>query len=121
MSIRRGTILLVDDEEYIRYILYDYLSELCYNVISACNGDEAVVVVDGPAAIDLIITDIIMPGFTDGLSLIKHVRRVRPKTRTIAMSGFAGSYSESIGIVDKFMSKPFTFLALKREIDALIN
>lgn len=121
MSIRYATILLVDDEEAIRFMLRDYLTELRYNVILASNGDEAIASFDSAVAIDLVITDIIMPGATDGISLIKYVRRVRPKTRTIAMSGFAGGYSESIGIADKFMSKPFTFLALKREIDALIN
>lgn len=121
MSIRCATILLVDDEEAIRSMLHEYLEELRYNVILACNGDEAIVAVESGVAIDLVITDIIMPGATDGISLIKYVRRVSPTTRTIAMSGFAGSYSESIGIVDKFMSKSFTFLALKREIDVLIN
>lgn len=121
MSIRCPTILLVDDEQAIRSMLHDYLGELHYHVILARNGDEAIVVLESKLAIDLVIADIIMPGSTDGMSFIKYVRQVMPKTRTIAMSGFAGGYSESIGIVDKFMSKPFTFLALKREIDALIN
>ncbi len=121
MSIRCATILLVDDEEAIRFVLRDHLTELRYNVILASNGDEAIVAFDSAVVIDLVITDIIMPGTTNGISLIKYVRQVSPKTRTIAMSGFAGSYSKNIETADRFMSKPFTFLALNREIDLLIN
>ncbi|WP_242120375.1 response regulator [Sphingomonas lacusdianchii] len=121
MSIRCATILLVDDEEAIRSILRDYLNDLQYNVIEASNGDEAIAVIDSMVKIDLVITDIIMPGATDGLSLIDYARRANPRTRTIAMSGFAGSYNASVKKADKFMSKPFTFPALEREVNLLIN
>lgn len=121
MGIRCATILLVDDEESIRSILHDYLNELQHNVIEVSNGDEAIAVINSMIEIDLVITDIIMPGDTDGISLIDYVRRASPRTRTIAMSGFAGSYNLSIKKADKFMSKPFTFLALEREINLLIN
>lgn len=121
MSIQCATILLVDDEDAIRSALREYLEELCYNVISASNGDEALIVIDGMLDIDLVITDIIMPGITDGITLIEYVRQVSPRTRTIAMSGFAGGCGKSIRTVDKFLAKPFTFSALKREIDLLIH
>ncbi len=119
MSIRCATILLVDDEASIRSMINDYLKELQFNVIAACSGDEAIEIVNSKIKIDLLITDIIMPGNTDGLSLIEYIRRVNPQTRTIAMSGFVGGYSRSIDIADKFISKPFTFMALEREINLI--
>lgn len=121
MSIKCATILLVDDEASIRAMLNDYLKELEFNVITASNGDEAIAIVNSKIKIDLLITDIIMPGDTDGLSLIEYTRRVNPQTRTIAMSGFVGVYSRSIDISDKFISKPFTFLALEREINLIFQ
>ena len=121
MTIRSATILLVDDEELIRVTLHEYLSDMGYDVITASNGGDALSVVDRPVVIDLIITDIRMPGNTDGFQLIDYAKRRRPQTRMIAMSGFVGNHGAKITTADSFLSKPFTFMALERGIERLLH
>lgn len=115
------TILLVDDEEKIRSLLSEHFVSTGYSVIIAQSGDDAVPLVESTVIIDLIITDIRMPGSTNGFDLIEHARHVRPGVRTIAMSGYVGGESDRIAVADKFLAKPFTLNALDREVHGLLS
>ena len=79
------TILVVDDEEDIRYALDIYLTQLGYKVLKAENGEEAINLfkVFGPS---IILTDIKMPGM-DGIELLRKVKKENPETEVIMITG----------------------------------
>ena len=79
------TILVVDDYDDLRAMVGRLLTSLGYNVLEACNGNEAAVVYAEHRP-DLVITDLIMPD-GGGLELIKHLRSQYKQVKIIAMSG----------------------------------
>ncbi len=70
-----GTVLVVEDEVLLRLVISEYLRDCGYRVIEATNADEAIVVLKQPQlAIDVIFSDIEMPGSMDGFGLAKWAR-----------------------------------------------
>jgi two-component system, response regulator PdtaR len=88
MSARRATILVVEDEELVREFVEQVLSEAGYEVLLAANADEAVRIL-AQREIDLLFTDIVMPGSIDGLALARLVYAKYPRTRVLCASGYA--------------------------------
>jgi DNA-binding NtrC family response regulator len=85
------TILVVDDEPDIVALAASFLKEMGYRSLSAANADIALIILKQPAiAIDLLITDIIMPGTLDGVSLAGEASRLIPDLPIIYMTGFSG-------------------------------
>lgn len=114
-----GTLLLVEDEESIRTMTRAYLESLGYIVLEANDGHEALRLFrEHPDAIDLVITDIIMPGMR-GDDLVRELRRQRPNTRAIFISGYAdvGNLDNEIPILEK----PFAFPDLGRSVEVILG
>ncbi len=81
---------MVDDEYLIRAMLSDYLQECGYKVLEASNADEAVAIIETlDVRIDLVLTDIRMPGSMDGFGLARWVRGNQPGMSIILTSGDA--------------------------------
>jgi CheY-like chemotaxis protein len=73
------TILVVEDEVFVRMVISDYLRSCGYRVIEAASADEAVTILDHQEiSIDVVFSDIEMPGCMDGFELAKWVRAHRP-------------------------------------------
>jgi CheY-like chemotaxis protein len=119
MSRRRSVILVVDDEEKILTLIGEQLEGEGYDVILASSGDDAFDILKGTSRIDLIVTDVRMPGVMNGFDLIERATAGRPDLRTIVMSGYSGE-SARAGLADCFLRKPFTFVSLEREVKALL-
>jgi CheY-like chemotaxis protein len=83
-----GLALLVDDEEHIRAITADMLSELGFKVHSAASAAAALRALDSGLAPDLLITDHLMPGMT-GVELAYEIRNRHPALKVLVVSGFA--------------------------------
>ena len=81
-----GTVLVVDDEYSIRNTLCRALRKAGYNALQAENGRDAIAVAAKEERIDIVITDMVMPG-SDGVELIQAIRQVHPAAGIIAMSG----------------------------------
>ena len=80
-------VLVVDDEPAAREIVRQILARHGYRVETAASGEEALALVDrDPARIQLVITDLMMPGM-DGAALLRHLRRSAPDLKAIAMTG----------------------------------
>lgn len=83
MSRDRWVILVVDDEERIRTLIGDQLETVGYEVILAASGDDAFKILQGVTCIDLIVTDVRMPGAINGFDLVQKALADRPHLRTI--------------------------------------
>jgi DNA-binding NtrC family response regulator len=102
------TILVADDEESYRTILGDELQRAGYKIVFAADGDEAIKIL-GREKIDLALLDIKMPK-TDGLGVLRFIKKNTPATKVIVLTGFAdlriAMEAKENGAVD-FVSKPF--------------
>ncbi|HLZ84209.1 MAG TPA: ATP-binding protein [Caulobacteraceae bacterium] len=100
----RGLALVVDDEDLVRASTADMLAELGYDVIEASCAEDALTLLDGPAAVDVLVTDHMMPGMT-GVELARAVRASRPGTNVLIISG----YAEVEGLAPELprLAKPF--------------
>ena len=107
------TVLLVEDMEPVRRMVGIALGLRGYQVLEASNGPEAVEVAGAHAgAIDVLLTDIIMPGM-NGVELFNRLAARRPSLKVLYMSGYAGTVISDHGIdQDSFIQKPFTTDAL---------
>ncbi len=107
----RGGILLVEDNEGIRALLVRYLQARGYEVFSASSGDEALELWPQVSArVQVLVTDIVMPGEMNGPALSREVSRISPKVRSIYMSGYANDESMRGVALEpgrNFLAKPF--------------
>ncbi|MCW9035058.1 MAG: PAS-domain containing protein [Rhodospirillales bacterium] len=82
------TILLVEDEPEVRTFTSKILEKLGYGVLQAQDGSEGIAALENNNSIDLVLTDVEMPGGMNGLDLVREVRNRWPETKTLVMSGF---------------------------------
>lgn len=107
------TILIVEDEEYLRTLLSESLGAKGYKTLEAGNGVEGLhLFMQQQEKIDMVITDMMMP-MMDGSSLIHEIRQINPKVPVILMSG---NTHDNLPINTKMMSKPFKAHQLIREV-----
>jgi two-component system, response regulator PdtaR len=83
----RSTILVVEDEALVRLWIADELRTAGFLVIEGVSADEALTVLRGTIPIDLVMTDVRMPGSLDGLGLAETVRALWPDLKIILCSG----------------------------------
>src|ERR1700694_1184803 len=89
-----ATILICDDDELYREIAGAAFSDSGHNILFATNGDEALKVM-GANAVDVLVTDLVMPG-KDGLELIKDVRRAENPVAVLAMTAGLASLKDPL-------------------------
>lgn len=119
-----GTILVVDDEEYILRADKAMLTQLGYDVLLAQGGREALGVFDkNKDRIALLILDLVMPDM-DGDAVFDHVKSIRPDMRVILSSGYSiEGQAESIlnKGCDGFIQKPYTLNQLSQKIKDVLT
>jgi two-component system, cell cycle sensor histidine kinase and response regulator CckA len=115
------TVLVVEDAKALRGLICEALSASGCRVLSARDGREASRIVnERKGAIDLLLTDVIMPGMS-GPALAKQVRALRPQTKILYMSGYSGEFlPEMLAPGVSFIQKPFTIADLARKIRKLL-
>lgn len=86
---RRETILIVEDQEEVRETAVEILEDLGYLVVEADNGRNGLAMVESRSEIDLIFTDIVMPGGMDGTQLAEAAGKLRPELPVLFATGFA--------------------------------
>ncbi len=120
----RETILLVEDEDQIREMAAEILRARGYEVLVAANGSDALEVVAGHAApIDLLLTDVIMPGM-NGRELAEQVAESRAGIKILYMSGYTDGAIFQNGVLDPdtpFLAKPFSMDQLLERVRATLD
>jgi two-component system cell cycle sensor histidine kinase/response regulator CckA len=108
-----GTVLLVEDEPMVRSVAERALSRHGYTVITADNGEDALAILAKNEPIDLLISDVVMPGM-DGPTMVREARQSRPDLKILFMSGYAEEQlRKSIDIENvNFLPKPFSVTEL---------
>jgi two-component system cell cycle sensor histidine kinase/response regulator CckA len=118
-----ATVLLVDDDAGVRQFSKRILDGAGYRVFEAANGDAAETLFAQHAdSIDLVVTDVIMPG-CGGTELLGRLRLRAPAVRVLYMSGYRESVSQRTGI-DRglpFVEKPFTVDGFVRRVREALN
>jgi two-component system cell cycle sensor histidine kinase/response regulator CckA len=115
-----GTILLVDDDKDLREFLYQHLLHCGHAVLQAGSGLEALDRFRRNPEIDLVVSDIVMPGMS-GDQLAHKLVEHRPALPVVFMSGNAPNHIESMVLLEEgrnFLRKPFSLESLEKLITA---
>ena len=122
-ALKVSRILLVEDEGYVRDVACEILQSEGYEVLTARTGDEALQLVQQNGPIELLLTDVVMPGM-NGHELAERLMALHPGLKTIYMSG----YSEGVSVVSSclktdraFIQKPFTLEHLTTTVKQVLN
>ena len=105
--LKPATILVVEDHALVQLELADWLAELGLTVLTADNADEAIALLDTHPEIELMLTDIRMPGSMDGVRLAHHVAERWPPVRIIVASPKFGADLLDLPLNSLFVPKPF--------------
>ena len=127
--VRTGstTVLLVEDETAVRTALRDTLLKLGYGVIEAASGAEALAAWKrNPAGIQLLLTDLMMPGGMSGFQLATELLKENPKLKVVYASGYSAEIaSENQPVILKkgfnFLPKPFDAAQLAQTLCSCLN
>jgi putative addiction module CopG family antidote len=113
------TILVVEDDEEVRATVVEMLSELGYRVLKAVDADSALIVLESGVPIDLLFTDMIMPGKLKSPELARKARDRLPDLAVLFTSGYTDGGIVHGGRLDAglaLLSKPYTREALARKV-----
>jgi CheY-like chemotaxis protein len=117
-------ILVVEDNAGIRDLAVRHLESLGYRTISAADGVSALAIIKSGAPIDLLFTDVVMPGGLDGRALAVEARQLLPGLKILFTSGFTAA-AASAAIVDTFgpnlLSKPYRKGDLARRVRTMLD
>jgi DNA-binding response OmpR family regulator len=114
-------ILVVEDEALIRMSLADHLETEGFEVVEAPTGDRAKELITHGTPITALITDVMMPGRIDGISLALWTRHNFPNIKILIVSGAAQGIVEQLGDEGKIVSKPYSHEAIVTRIRGLLG
>lgn len=120
---RGGTVLLVEDADVVRDVVAKMLESFGLTVLQASGGEEALALARrGDAAIDLLLTDIVMPEMS-GVELANRMEQERPDMRILFMTGYAEEVVVNQGILGKHrecIGKPFTQEQITKKVRKIL-
>ena len=115
------TVLIVENEAIVRMELADRLCAMGLTALAAADADEAIILLDAHPEIELLMTDIAMPGSMDGARLAHHVRRRWPPVKIIVTSGYSDTSLADLPRGANFLAKPYWPEALSDALRAMIG
>jgi len=119
-----GTVLLVDDETAIRALVQESLTEAGYTVIESDTGAAALTILQSNIAIDLLITDVGLPGGINGRQVADGGRQHRPELKVLFITGYAENAVIGNGQLEPGMhllTKPFALNVLAERVGELMQ
>ncbi|MGD0143033.1 MAG: response regulator [Rhizomicrobium sp.] len=120
----KETILVVEDDEGVRAAVTDMLGELGYGVLKAENAEQALAILSGGATVDLLFTDVVMPGAVTARELARRARESDPAIKILFTSGYTQNAIVHNGRLDDdvfLLSKPYRKNDLARKLRSLLD
>ncbi len=119
-----GVVLVVEDEVGVRMVVCDTLSDLGYTVLEAETGQAGLVIANTDVRIDLLLTDVGLPGGMNGRQLADAARQRRPDLKVLFMTGYADAMAVGNDRMEQgmqVMTKPFALNALAARVQGIIG
>ena len=120
MDIQRIAVLVVEDDPLLRITIIADLEDDGFQVFEAENAFEAITILDKNSSIQLMFTDIDMPGAMNGLLLAAHVRDRWPPIKIIVTSGYHRITTKDLPVEGTFIRKPYLPEQVIRSIRELV-
>jgi CheY-like chemotaxis protein len=108
MNNGKAVVLVVEDDTIIRMDAVDLVRAAGYEALEACNADEAIRILEARDDIDLVFTDVQMPGTMDGIKLCHYIRERWPPVKLLVASGVAIHEESSLPEGSRFFPKPYS-------------
>lgn len=121
MSVR--TILVVDDDPWVRVLARDMLAGEGFRVLEASDGEDAIrVASDHPGPIHLLLTDVVMPGM-NGCELAARLSALLSGMKVMFMSAYDRDFlmARGIDLTGPIVTKPFTLAYLSRRVQMVLS
>ncbi|GGL94263.1 hypothetical protein GCM10009425_01490 [Pseudomonas asuensis] len=118
------TVLIVDDEPTVRMLIAEVLEELGYRAIEAADGASGLAILSSSAHIDLLISDVGLPGGMNGRQMADAARQRRPDLKVLFITGYAENAVVGNGNLEEgmyLMAKPFSMDLLATRLEAILN
>jgi DNA-binding NtrC family response regulator len=113
-------LLLVDDDTGFRQVLAETFLDAGFQVVEAEDGDQAIGILEGLGQLDVLVTDIQMPGRFDGNDVATKAKNRHPGLAVVYVSGSPESVTNRIGPCDVFLGKPFHCARMLSEVRRLL-
>ena len=115
-------LLVAEDDIFIRAMIAEFLRDVGFDVTEAASADEAMAVFESGAAIDLLFSDVRMPGSMDGTELAARVRERWPTTHIMLTSGYSNALADARKWSQlRILPKPYRPLSVLAEILAAVD
>ena len=115
-------VMVVEDNEDVRELAVSVLGLAGYTVMSAPSGEQALAMLEEGAEVDLLFTDVIMPGGMNGLELIRQARKLRPDLPVLATTGYMDDLPDRGRSTDlKILAKPYRHETLLEQVQAALK
>ncbi len=118
------TVLVVEDQADVGDLAEAILTDFGYRVMRAGNGPEAIAIIESSRPIDLLFTDLIMPGGMNGVMLAREARRRRPRLKVLLTTGYAEASIERVdarGTEFDLIDKPYKRVGLAARIRQVLD
>ncbi|WP_143150080.1 response regulator, partial [Agrobacterium pusense] len=118
------TVLVVEDDDHVRDTAIDLLTDLGYRVLKASDAQSALAIVESGIAIDLLFTDVVMPGSLTSPELARKAKQRLPRLAVLFTSGYTENSIVHHGRLDagvELLSKPYTREAMARKIRQVLG
>jgi PAS domain S-box-containing protein len=118
------TVLVIDDEPTVRMLIVEVLEEAGYIAIEAADGPAGLKILQSDARIDLLISDVGLPGGMNGRQVADAARATRPDLKVLFVTGYAENAAIGNGLLDAGMqviAKPFAMTALGNKVREMIE
>jgi PAS domain S-box-containing protein len=120
-SHRKLKILMVDDDENILEVVEETLRDMGFDVLAARRGAEALEMLQQHDDIDVLFTDVAMPGNLSGVELARRARETHPQLMILLASGYASSSLPDLPARCEFVSKPYRVTDLSRKFAEMMQ
>ncbi|MGE4059507.1 MAG: PAS domain S-box protein, partial [Sphingomonadales bacterium] len=120
---RLGVVLLVDDESHVRKVMEHLLGRRCARLLVAASGPEALAQIEGAERLDVLLSDVVLPGGISGFDLADRAIDTHPECRVLLMSGYSAEArrAHTSGREYRVLQKPFPPQTLMAELKQLVE